>query len=174
MKIFFCDKCNGKNILTSEKIEQISRGKCNCQICDRVLPQTAHKDFIDTSNFKLLFVDDDQAFLKLVEYVMSNDYSVSTTDNGADGLELALEIQPDLILLDIGLPDIKGYDLCRSMKRHENISHIPIFFITGCDSDIGEQIGFESGAVDYITKPISIQVLNAKIALLLRMNQLLC
>ncbi len=174
MKILFCDHCNGRNILGSEELEEISQGQYRCQICDRIIQPTSSKDIIDTSSFKLLFIDDEQGFLHIMDKIMSKDYSVTIAANGADGFDLAKTTEPDLILLDISLPDIDGYELCKSMKLHGDTCHIPIFFVTAHDSDIEEQKGFEVGAIDYITKPISIQVLHAKIALHLRMKQLSC
>ncbi len=174
MKILFCDQCNGRNVLNSEELEKIDRSQYSCRICGRVIPQVSHGDIIDTGSFKLLFVDDEQGFLHIMDKIMSKDYSVTIAANGADGFDLAKTTEPDLILLDISLPDIDGYELCKSMKLHGDTCHIPIFFVTAHDSDIEEQKGFEVGAIDYITKPISIQVLHAKVALHLRMKQLSC
>lgn len=174
MKIVFCDACNGRNILNSEELEKIDQSPYRCQICNRVIQQASYGDSIDTGSFKLLFIDDEQGFLHIMDKIMSKDYSVTIAANGADGFELAQKTQPDLILLDISLPGIDGYELCRSMKRHKETCHIPIFFVTAHDRDIEEQKGFEVGAIDYITKPISIQVLHGKIALHLRMKQLSC
>jgi len=74
-------------------------------------------------------------------------------------------IQLDLILLDVALPDIGGYELCKFMKLHERTCHIPIMFVTSHNDNIKIQKGFELEAMDYIPKPISIQVLHSKIAI---------
>jgi cyclic di-GMP phosphodiesterase len=174
MKIAFCDKCNGRNVFDDDELEKLKWAEHNCTICGRLSGQTVYEAIIDTMSFKLLFIDDELGFLQTMDAIMSKDYSVSTAANGAEGMKLAKSTQPDLIFLDISLPDIDGYELCRSLKLDDDTCHIPIFFITAHDRDIEEQKGFEVGAIDYITKPVSIQVLNAKIALHLRMKQLSC
>ena len=172
MKIVFCDQCNGRNVLDDKALEKIKQLQHRCRICNRLMGQSSKDGVLDTRNFKLLFIDDDPGFLQIMEKVMGKDYSVTTALNGTDGFNLARMTHPDLILLDISLPDIDGYELCRSMKLHEDTYQIPIFFLTAHDRDIEEQIGFEVGGIDYITKPISMQVLHARIALYLKMNQL--
>ena len=172
MKLVSCNKCNGINVLESAVVDELGSVQCRCQICGRIIPETLNKDILDTENFKLLIIDDEQGFLQIMNELLGKDYSVTTAVNGRDGFDLARKIQPDLILLDISLPDSNGYELCRSMKLHDDTCHIPIFFVTSHDDDLEEQKGFAVGAVDYITKPVVIQVLNAKIALHLQMKRL--
>lgn len=173
MKIAFCDQCNGRNVLDDNDLEEFKQGRHGCQICGRPIRRELHEVVIDTTTFKLLFIDDDPGFLQIMDKIMSRDYTVGTAANGTDGMKVAKATQPDLILLDLSLPDIDGYGLCRSMKLDRDTCHIPILFVTAHDSDIEEQRGFEVGGMDYITKPISIQVLHARIALYLRMKQLI-
>ncbi len=174
MKLLFCKKCNGTNVLGSTELNEAAFSQHTCQICDRTISDIGKEEIIDTRNFKILIIDDEQGFLQIMNEVMGKDYSVTLAANGRDGLNQAINIQPDLILLDVSLPDTNGYDLCRSMKLHDVTCHIPIFFVTSHDHDIEQQKGFNVGAVDYITKPVIIQVLHAKISLHLRMKQLSC
>lgn len=172
MKLIFCDRCDGRNLLDESDLKKLQQGQQRCSICGRMIALTAPEAVMDTMTFKLLFIDDEPGFLQTMDNIMSRHYSVTTAANGADGMKLAREGQPDLILLDISLPDIDGYELCRAMKLDEDTCHIPILFITSRNSDIDEQRGFEVGGMDYITKPISIQVLHARIGLCLKMKQL--
>ena len=170
MKIIFCDYCNGRNVLNDSGLEKMKNHRC--QICGRGLNTITCEEILDTASFKLLFVDDEPGFLQLMEHVLGQEYSVTIASNGIDAMKQAREIQPDLILLDINMPDIDGYELCRSMKLDDTTCHIPIIFVTANSGEFDEQIGFEVGGMDYITKPISIQVLQARIGLFLRLKQL--
>lgn len=172
MKLLFCNKCHGTNVLELQDLYKENSDQYLCQICGRSIPDLLSKDIIDTEDFKLLIIDDEKGFLQIMEELMAKDYSVTTASNGRDGFDLAIKIQPDLIFLDIGLPDNNGYELCRSIKEHDATCHIPIIFVTSHDHDIEEQKGFDVGAVDYITKPVVIQVLKAKIAIYVRMKQI--
>ncbi|MEN8199471.1 MAG: response regulator [Thermodesulfobacteriota bacterium] len=172
MKIVFCDQCEGRNLLEEVDLEKLGQGRHRCSICGRAMAETPAEAVVDTTTFKLLFIDDEPGFLQTMDNIMARDYSVSTAADGAAGMKLAKEVQPDLILLDISLPDTDGYELCRTMKLDNETCHIPILFITSHDSDIDEQRGFEVGGMDYITKPISIQVLHARLGLFIKMKQL--
>src|SRR5690348_7054732 len=91
------------------------------------------------------------------------DYDVDTAADAGDAMAKAgAEPQPDLILLDIEMPDVSGFELCRALKAEAATGHIPIIFLTGKTETQAQVEGFELGAVDYITKPINAKVLKAR------------
>jgi len=114
---------------------------------------------------KILVVDDEAINLSLIERMLQQDgYQVSFTLSGQDALRHILQTEkPDLILLDIQLPDINGLDLCRTLKARPATADIPVIFITASDDRNDEVAGFEVGGVDYIQKPISQQTLRARV-----------
>jgi two-component system, NtrC family, response regulator HydG len=118
------------------------------------------------SKAKILIIDDEAVNLGLLVNLLKGHYEVYATRSGVEALQL-LEtgILPDLILLDIVMPDLNGYDVCKQLKAEPATYNIPIIFITSKNSGDDEFIGFESGAVDYITKPFSPQVVMARIKL---------
>ena len=172
MKICFCNHCNGRNVCADDSGKESDSNHQRCSICGRPIDQTIYDSAIDTRNFTLLFIDDEPGFLHIMEKTMGKDFNVRIAANGAEGIALAKETQPDLILLDVSLPDKDGYELCRSMKLDDATCHIPVMFVTSHNRDIEEQLGFDVGGMDYITKPISLQVLHARIALFLGIKQL--
>ncbi len=112
---------------------------------------------------KILTVDDEPANLRLLQEILQNDYNLSFAKNGVDCLDLARTLQPDLILLDVMMPDMSGFDVCLELKKDPQTQHIPIIFITALNEDHDEAYGLEIGAVDYVTKPISPPVVLARV-----------
>ncbi len=113
-------------------------------------------------NHKLLVVDDEPVNLKLLQAILHDAYTMVFAKNGADALLRAGE-NPDLILLDIMMPEMDGYEVCRRLKAAEETRNIPVIFITAMDADDDETRGFEMGAVDYITKPIKAAKVRARV-----------
>ena len=103
----------------------------------------------------LLIVDDETANLKTLTHILSLDYTIYTATNGENAVEKAKEHMPDLILLDILMPGMDGYQTLAELRKHEKLQNIPIIFITGLDSDEDEEKGLALDAADYITKPFS-------------------
>ncbi len=103
----------------------------------------------------ILVVDDQPNNLKVIASVLGSDYSLSIANSGANALKILENNTPDLILLDIMMPEIDGFEVCRRIKAIERIRHIPVIFLTA-KNDIDDIVnGFRSGAVDYITKPFN-------------------
>jgi DNA-binding response OmpR family regulator len=117
----------------------------------------------DTSGKKILVVDDDGPFRSaLAEQLHFYDaLRVAQAGTGAEGLEMAKLTHYNAILLDVGLPDMDGRELCRLMRRHG--VRAPVIMLTAADSDVDTILGLESGADDYITKPFRITVLLARL-----------
>ncbi len=113
---------------------------------------------------KILIVDDDPGNLKLLAEILMPEYEVSVSTNGREGIEIATsEDPPDLILLDIMMPGIDGYDVCKVLKESGKTENIPVIFITGKTEAAEETKGFRLGAIDYISKPCSPAVVKARI-----------
>ncbi len=113
----------------------------------------------------VLVVDDTPDNLALMSALLKNTYKVKVANHGAKGLQIAASaIPPDLILLDVMMPDIDGYEVCRRLKADARTRNIPVIFLTAKSEPEDEKKGLELGAADYITKPISAPILLARVA----------
>jgi len=117
---------------------------------------------------KILVVDDDQGTTKLLEYILSKEgYEVITVNNSRDTLSAALAHAPNLILLDLIMPCVDGFELCKDLRAKTQFAYVPIIFFTSV-SDIEKKVAaFGSGANDYITKPIHPKELKLRIKALI-------
>lgn len=112
----------------------------------------------------LLIIDDIIDNLMLLGEAMSSKYTIKVATSGVQGLELAVqEPKPDLILLDIMMPGIDGYEVCRRLKGDSRTRHIPVIFLSALDKESDELQGLDAGAVDFITKPFKLEVVRARI-----------
>jgi two-component system, OmpR family, alkaline phosphatase synthesis response regulator PhoP len=117
----------------------------------------------------ILVVDDEQDLLDLIEYNLKNEgYQVLKAENGLEGIKIARESSPDLILLDIMMPKMDGLQVCEEIRRDQRIQHIPIIFLTARGDERTEVEGLDRGADDYITKPISTRKLMSRLKAVLR------
>jgi two-component system, OmpR family, alkaline phosphatase synthesis response regulator PhoP len=115
---------------------------------------------------RILVVDDEPAVLNLLVYNLGKaHYQVMTATNGRQALEIAGQASPDLILLDLMLPEIDGLDVCRELRR---TSKVPVIMITARGEEIDRVVGLELGADDYVVKPFSVRELMARIKAVLR------
>jgi PleD family two-component response regulator len=110
----------------------------------------------------ILVVDDDAFNFDLLENAFDGDYEVLFATDGITALEIASERTPDLILLDVMMPNIDGYEVCRRLKAQDRTGDIPVIFITGLGDMSSETTGLALGAVDYITKPINVTAVKAR------------
>jgi signal transduction histidine kinase len=115
------------------------------------------------AHHKILLVDDMPGNIKVLNEILSPDYQILFATDGMRALKLATAEQPDLILLDIIMPGMDGYELCRQLKSNQKTHNIPIIFITAKDADEDETQGLALGAVDYITKPVQPAILRARV-----------
>ena len=118
----------------------------------------------------ILVVDDVPVNVEVLSGILSDDYNVLVATSGAQALEVATQ-QPDLILLDIMMPEMDGYEVCRRLKSAPAISGIPVIFVTGMDDAEDEIKGLTLGAVDYLTKPIHAAITLARIKSHLELKQ---
>jgi len=112
----------------------------------------------------LLLVDDDPANIHVVHSILKEDYDVRVATNGVKALQLAKgKTPPDLVLLDVSMPNMDGYEVCAHLKADEIAREIPVIFLTGKTEVVDETRGFEVGAVDYIHKPFSPPIVSARV-----------
>ena len=112
----------------------------------------------------ILIVDDEPSGQQVVESILQDQgYVMEFASTGKEAIKKAGELKPDLILLDIEMPDINGYDVCKRIKNNETIKNIPIIFITGRTSQEDEEYGLNLGAIDYITKPFNKAIVKLRI-----------
>ncbi len=111
----------------------------------------------------ILIVDDERFFISLLTDILKRDYHVLSASSGQEAIELAEKYKIDLVLLDIIMPGMDGYEVCKKIKKLSTGTPIPIIFLT-IKSDVDDELkGFELGAVDYITKPISRPIVLARV-----------
>lgn len=116
----------------------------------------------------ILIVDDTPDNITALANILS-DYNIKAATNGVKALKIASRFKPDIILLDIMMPDMDGYSVCMRLKRDILTKNIPVIFVTAMDEVTDETRGFELGAVDYITKPVSPPIVLARVRTQLRL-----
>lgn len=113
---------------------------------------------------RILIVDDEPFNLKILSELLHEDYKIIAAKTGEQALKAVQGSSlPDLILLDIMMPGIDGYEVCKKIKQDEKTSHIPIIFVTAISEAMDAAKGFELGAVDYITKPFNPITMKARV-----------
>lgn len=121
---------------------------------------------------RILIVDDEPDILEFIGYNLKKEgYEIFTAATGRDGIESAKQNQPDLILLDIMLPEMDGIEVCQEIRNIPGLSNTTIAFLTARGEDYSQIAGFEAGGDDYITKPVKIKVLTSRIKALLKRSQ---
>ena len=119
--------------------------------------------------YTILIIEDEPDISELIEYSLTQSgYSIIVSDNGEKGIEFARKHSPDLILLDLMLPGINGIDVCRVLKNDKDTSEVSIIMLTALGQEEDIIKGLETGADDYVTKPFSFPVLEARIQSVLR------
>ncbi|XLS28774.1 response regulator transcription factor [Flavobacteriaceae bacterium M23B6Z8] len=120
-------------------------------------------------DIKILLVDDEPDILEIVGYNLTNEgYQVSTAKNGLEGVSKAKKELPQLIILDVMMPEMDGIEACEQIRKIPELENTIITFLTARGEDYSQVAGFDAGADDYITKPIKPKVLVSKVKALLR------
>ena len=119
----------------------------------------------------ILIVDDEKDILELLKYNLEKEgYKVLTANNGKEALGAAHQ-HPQLIVLDVMMPEMDGWEVCKTLRNKPETADIPVIFLTAKDSDIDEVVGLELGADDYITKPVKVRTFLARVKRTLRGSQ---
>jgi len=112
---------------------------------------------------RLLLVDDSKLSLLALVYILQTDYIIHVASKGPEAIEIAKKYLPDLILLDVVMPKMDGYEVLSVLRRTQETQHIPVIFITGMDHAADEQKGLSLGAADYISKPFSSAIVKLRV-----------
>lgn len=158
-------KINVKNLV--EEIEKVTKKKV---LSDDVVSLSDYRKIkVETKKpFHILLIEDDESFKNaMVRFLESEGYKVTSSLDGTQLSQVLGEDPLDLILLDIGLPWINGFELAEILKANEDLKDIPLVFVSGKSSELDVMRGKKLGAVDYIAKPFELSVLKVKIKELL-------
>lgn len=112
---------------------------------------------------RILIVDDEPANLRVLRSVLQSHYRLAFARDGEEALQVAMKERPALMLLDVMMPGMSGYEVCRRMQEDESLAGVPVIFITALNEAEDEARAFEAGGVDFITKPISPPVVRARV-----------
>nr|CRH07385.1 Putative response regulator receiver GGDEF [Candidatus Magnetococcus massalia] len=120
--------------------------------------------FCSDEMLRVLVVDDDRLNITILNDILADDYKVKVAINGAQALDRAMtDPKPDLILLDIVMPGLDGFEVCKKLQINPNTADIPIIFITAKNSEMDEVRGLEMGGTDFISKPIRPEIVKARV-----------
>jgi two-component system alkaline phosphatase synthesis response regulator PhoP len=123
----------------------------------------------EPDKMKILVIDDEEDVLNFITYNLTKDgYQVMTAENGREGLEKAATFKPDLILLDVMMPDLDGIEVCRQLRQQEDFTQTVIAFLTARGEDYTQIAALDHGGDDFIVKPIRPNVLRSRLKALLR------
>lgn len=124
---------------------------------------------MEIEQYSVLLVDDEPDVLEFLGYnLMKEGYRVTTCSNGKEAIESALQIKPHLIILDVMMPEMDGMEVCREIRRSQQLANTIIVFLTARGEDYSQIAGFDAGADDYVTKPVKPRVLISRVKALLR------
>lgn len=112
---------------------------------------------------RILIVDDEPVNTLLLEKALKSEYDTCTAYDGFEAIRLVKENAPDLILLDVMMPEMSGFDVCKIIKADERFAEIPVLFLTAMDTMDGEVTGLELGAIDYLAKPVDFNLLKLRV-----------
>ena len=126
---------------------------------------------LDQEQPRILLVDDVPVNIKILSRILRENYKIFFTTVGKEVVDIAIAKKPDLILLDIMMPEMDGYDVCAKLKANVATAQIPVIFLTALDDQENETKGLEMGAVDYITKPINPAIVRARVSNHIRLRQ---
>ena len=174
--IVFCEECGTRNYIESALIKS-KANEFKCRICGDLIPMPvtmysdSETDRVQLPDYKILIVDDVPNNRLIMEKILEEHCSVILASNGEDALKLAFKEKPDLILLDIIMPGMNGYEVCKKLKESKKTRHIPVVFVTAKDDAVDEEKGLKLGAIDYITKPFKFSIIKARVAVHLELKR---
>jgi two-component system alkaline phosphatase synthesis response regulator PhoP len=124
---------------------------------------------MENGEYRILIVDDEKDILEFLSYnLQKEEYQVKTSDNGSEAIKIAKDWSPQLVILDVMMPEVDGIETCREMRQLTNMKNSIILFLTARGEDYSQIAGFEAGADDYVTKPVKPRVLISRVKALLR------
>jgi two-component system phosphate regulon response regulator PhoB len=167
----FRDATLEDRVLRSREVRAVSDGYAAILLLRRHFAVTSAR-YAPRVMARILVIEDEPDIRRVLDYnLRTAGYEVLSAERGRDGLSLAREERPDLILLDLMLPDLAGIEVCRAIKDDPSTRAMPIVMLTARGEEIDRVVGFELGADDYITKPFSVRELVLRIRAVLRRNE---
>jgi diguanylate cyclase (GGDEF)-like protein/PAS domain S-box-containing protein len=131
---------------------------------DKMVPEFPElTPLVKESKATLLIVDDEPINIKIIAKLFNKEYEILSSTNGKDALEIATRCSPDLILMDVVMPEMDGYEVCRRLRENDATKNIPLIFITAKRETGEEEYGLHMGAIDYITKPLELSIVRARV-----------
>ncbi|MDD2508567.1 MAG: diguanylate cyclase [Aliarcobacter skirrowii] len=126
---------------------------------------------IEENRATILIVDDMSTNLMMLSDILKDDYNIKISKTGEKAIELCKNLDIDLVLLDIEMPLMNGYEVCKNLKNYEKTKNIPIIFVSAKNSEEDEEYGLNLGAVDYISKPFSKVIIKARVKNQIKLKQ---
>jgi diguanylate cyclase (GGDEF)-like protein len=126
-------------------------------------PVNVASPYATTPRYRILVVDDEPSNIHMLNHVLKGEYDILPATSGEQALELCRRHLPDLVLLDVMMPVLDGYQVCSRLRQDALTRNIPVIFITTRDGIEDEERGFEAGGVDFITKPVSLPIVRARV-----------
>lgn len=111
----------------------------------------------------VVIIDDSYFNIRIMEDILSDEYRLYSTTNGKEGIKIVKELKPSIVLVDIVMPEMDGFEVIKEIKKDPVISEIPVIFLTGLSDEDNEELGFSLGAVDYIIRPLRASIVRARI-----------
>lgn len=121
---------------------------------------------------KILVVDDQPVNIQIIHQMLNADYQIFMATSGAQAITLCQNNPPDLILLDVVMPELDGFATCRLLKQQPELAHIPVIFVSGMQSQEDETLCWEAGGADFVIKPVHAVTLQQRIKTQLKLKQL--
>lgn len=160
------------NVISEEKATGVIAFASDVSVEDEhvseILTSSVNKPF---KEYKVMVIDDDDDVRNLIENQLGNFFTVSTAANGAEGLEKLTDEQPDIVVCDVMMPEMDGFEFTKRLKGNFNISHIPVILLTAYSSEEHQLKGIQLGADSYITKPFSMKYLLARVVKLIEQRE---
>ena len=160
---------NRETELPPVKLEENTEDRTETPLSADKTPQPSPS----SNHEKILVVEDNDELRDYLKSTLSDEYAVQTCNNGRQALEVVKDYAPDIIISDIMMPEMRGDELCRTLKKDINTSHIPIILLTALNTERSIIEGLQTGADDYLVKPFNVGILRATIANLLQNRRLL-
>jgi len=162
----------GRKYLKEEEMIEVEQGYTFRQITELLPGKTAHEKGVvkETSELSLLVVEDNDELREFFRTILAGRYEFHEAPNGQIGYEIAKEVVPDIIISDLLMPEMDGFELCDKLKSNEKTSHIPIILLTAKNTPEDKITGYQSGADAYVVKPFEIDVMEAHIHRLIQIR----
>ncbi|MDR1688051.1 MAG: diguanylate cyclase [Clostridiales bacterium] len=156
---------DGENLLTEEHLAVLKR-EFDLVLNDlnpNIQPEEVKTPTAENKKTSLLIIDDEATNLMALVHILGKDYKIYSAQSGQEAIKKAEEFSPDMILLDILMPVMDGYEVIAHLKSSEKTKHIPVIFVSGLDSVESEEKGLQLGAVDYIIKPFRAAIVKLRV-----------